>query len=60
MQGTRVQSLVQKDSTCSRATGLKGHNYRTYSLESVSQNYRICVLQLLKSVGLEPEHHIKE
>ena len=42
MQGTLVQSLAQEDPTCSGATKPVCHDYRAH------------VLQLLKSVHLEP------
>ena len=42
MQGTWVQTLVQEDPTCCRATKPASHNYRTH------------VPQLLKPVRLEP------
>ena len=39
MQGTRVRSLVQEDSTCRGATKPMCHNYRACTLEPVSHNY---------------------
>ena len=38
MQGTRVQSLVQNDPTCHRATKLVLHNYWAHTLEPISCN----------------------
>ena len=38
-QETQVQSLVQEDSTCHRATKPVGHNFWVYSLESESHSY---------------------
>lgn len=42
MQRTRVQSVAQEDSTCLGAT------------KPTSHNYRVCLLQLLRAVCLEP------
>ena len=42
VQRTRVQSLAQKDSTCLGAT------------KPTSHKYRVCLLQLLRAVCLEP------
>ena len=48
MQGTQVQSLVQEDPTCCRATKLLCHNYWACALEPASHNYWAHAPQLLK------------
>ena len=47
-QGTRVQSLVQEDSTYCRITKLTQHSYRAYALEPASCNFWAHMMQLLK------------
>ena len=47
VQGTQVWSLVWEDPTCWGATKPTHHNYRACTLESGSQSYWACVLQLL-------------
>ena len=47
-QDTRVQSLIQEDSTCHGATKTVCHNYWECALEPRSCDYRAQVLQLLK------------
>ena len=71
MQGTRVQVLVQKYSTCHGATKPVRHNYWACTPKPVSHNYWACALeptshkywalvpQLLKPVRLEPVLHNK-
>ena len=65
-QGTRVQSLVQEDPTCHRATKSVCHNYWACALEPVSHNYWAHMLQLWKPACLEPvllnkrSHHNKK
>ena len=54
MQGTLVQSLVQEDPTCRRATKPVHHNYWACVLEPASHNYWARVPQLMKPVRLEP------
>ena len=54
MQGTRVRALVREDPTCHGATKPVHHNDWACALEPASHNYRARVLQLLKSVRLEP------
>ena len=54
MQGTRVRSLVQEDSTCHGVTKPMCHNYWAWALEPMSHNYWTSVPQLLKPVRLEP------
>ena len=54
MQGTWFQALVRKDPTCRGATKPMCHTYRACALEPVCHNYWAHVLQLLKSVLLEP------
>ena len=54
MQGTRVQALVQEDSTYRGATKPVRHNYWACTLEPTSHNYWAHVPQLLKPVRLEP------
>ena len=39
VQGTWVQSLVQEDSTCPRATKPVHHNYWAHAVEPMSSNY---------------------
>ena len=41
MQGTWVRFLVQKDSTCHRATKPVDHDYQAHTLEPVLLNKRI-------------------
>ena len=48
MQGTQVQSLVQKDSTCYVAIKPMYHNYWAWTPEPESCNYLAHKLQLLK------------
>ena len=48
MQKTQVQSLVQEDPICRRATKPVYHNYWACALEPGSHNYWAQVLQLLK------------
>ena len=72
MQGTQVQSLVQEDPTCHRATKPVHHNYWACTLELTSHNYWSLhvletsshdywahVLQLLKPGCVEPLIHNK-
>ena len=47
MQETRVQSLIQEDPTCRRATQHTGHNYWACALEPGNHNYWALVPQLL-------------
>ena len=42
MQGTQVQSLVRKDSTCRGAAKPMRHNYWACALEPASHNYWAC------------------
>ena len=49
-QGTQVQSLVQEDPTCHRATKPEHHNYCACALESMGRNYLAHVPQLVKPV----------
>ena len=58
-QGTRVQALIQEDSTCHGATKPMHHNYWACALESASRNYWVRVPQLLKPTRLEPVLHNK-
>ena len=52
---TWVQSSVQEDSMCQRATNPMHHNYWSLNvLEPTSSNYRAHVLQLLKPAHLQP------
>ena len=48
MEGTWVQSLVQEDPTCRRATKPMCLNYWACVLEPVSHNYWACASQLQK------------
>ena len=48
MQETRVQSLIQEDPTCRRATKPMCHNCWACALEPVSHNYWARMPQLLK------------
>ena len=59
MQGTRVRALVREDPTCRRATKPAHHNYWACALGPVCHNYWAHMLQLLKSVCLEPVLHNK-
>ena len=54
VQGTRVRSLVQKDSTCHRATEPVRHNYRPQVLGPVTRNHGVILSQLLKPARLQP------
>ena len=55
MQGVWVQSLVEEDSTCCRATKALGHDYLACALDPRSCRHRLAhMLQLLKPGGLEP------
>ena len=54
MQETRVRALAREDPTYYGATKPMSHNYRACTLQPVSHNYWTHVLQLLKSVHLEP------
>ena len=51
MQSTWVPSLVQEDSTCSRATKSGCHNYWAPVLDSTSHSYWTHMLKLLKPMG---------
>ena len=55
MQGMRVRSLDQEDTTCHGATKSVLHNYWACALEPASHNYWARVLQLLKPMHLEPK-----
>ena len=54
VQGTRVWVLLWEDPTCRGGTKPVRHNYWACALEPASHNYWAHVLQLLKSVRLEP------
>ena len=54
MQGTQVQSLVQEDPTCCRATKPMCHNYWACTLEPWNCNCWARVLQPLQPMCLEP------
>ena len=54
MQGARVQSLIQEDPTCHRATKPVCHNYWAYALEPGSHNYWAHTPQLLKLMAQNP------
>ena len=54
MQGTWVQSLVQEDPTCHRATKPMCHNYWACILKTASHSYWSHMPQLLKPMHLEP------
>ena len=54
VQGTRDQSLVREDPTCSGATKPVHHNYWACALEPVSHNYWARASQLQKPTCLEP------
>ena len=48
MQQMRVQSLIQEDPTCCRATKSTYHSCWACALEHSNHNYWACILQLLK------------
>ena len=65
MQETRVQALVQEDSTYRRATKPVHHNYWVCALEPVSHNYWACALEPVlhnkrSHRDVKPAHHNKE
>ena len=54
MKETQVQSLVQEDPTCHRATKPRCHSFWAYALEPRSCRYWARLPQLLKPECLEP------
>ena len=60
VQGTRVQSLVQEDPTCRRATKPVCHSYWACALEPVSHDYWVCEPQLLSLHATTTEAHMPQ
>ena len=60
MQGTRVQSLVQEDSTCLGATKPANYNYRACKLQLLRPGCLESVLHKRSHCNEKPVHHIKE